>query len=114
MPGARRTRSLVCAWELSMHTSIHSEVAKIIRHPHTMVYGLWRAPRRSDESRPRPSTARTNPMYRMGMTGAEDIIRPGEPIFLRGFFQQIRGSSPASQTPPSEGAVANAPTRALT
>ena len=26
-----------------MHTSIHSEVAKIIRHPHAMVYGLWRA-----------------------------------------------------------------------
>jgi hypothetical protein len=23
-----------------MHTSIHSEVAKIIRHPHAMVYGL--------------------------------------------------------------------------
>jgi hypothetical protein len=28
---------------VSMHTSIHSEVAKIIRHPHAMVYGLWRA-----------------------------------------------------------------------
>jgi hypothetical protein len=27
----------------SMHTSIHSEVAKITRHPHAMVYGLWRA-----------------------------------------------------------------------
>jgi hypothetical protein len=27
----------------SMHTSIHSEVAKIIRHPHAMVYGLYRA-----------------------------------------------------------------------
>ena len=26
-----------------MHTSIHSEVAKVIRHPHAMVYGLWRA-----------------------------------------------------------------------
>jgi hypothetical protein len=25
---------------VSMHTSIHSEVAKIIRHPHAMVYGL--------------------------------------------------------------------------
>jgi hypothetical protein len=24
-----------------MHTSIHSEVAKIIRHPHAMVYGLY-------------------------------------------------------------------------
>jgi hypothetical protein len=27
----------------SMHTSIHSEVAKNIRHPHAMVYGLFRA-----------------------------------------------------------------------
>jgi hypothetical protein len=26
-----------------MHTSIHSEVAKITRHPHAMVYGLYRA-----------------------------------------------------------------------
>ena len=26
-----------------MHTSIHSEVATIIRHPHAMVYGLYRA-----------------------------------------------------------------------
>jgi hypothetical protein len=26
-----------------MHTSIHSEVAKIIRHPHAMVYSLFRA-----------------------------------------------------------------------
>jgi hypothetical protein len=43
MPGAKRTRSLVCAWELSMHTSIHSEFAEIIRHPHAMVYGLFRA-----------------------------------------------------------------------
>src|ERR1700710_429744 len=28
---------------VSMHTSIHSEVANNIRHPHAMVYGLWRA-----------------------------------------------------------------------
>jgi hypothetical protein len=42
MPGARRTRSLVCAWELSMHTSIHSEVAGIIRHSHAMVLQLIR------------------------------------------------------------------------
>jgi hypothetical protein len=28
---------------VSMHTSIHSEVAEIIRHPHAMVYGLFRA-----------------------------------------------------------------------
>jgi hypothetical protein len=26
-----------------MHTSIHSEFAEITRHPHAMVYGLWRA-----------------------------------------------------------------------
>src|SRR5580692_10903289 len=43
MPGARRTRSLVCARVVSMHTSIHSEFAEITRHPHAMVYGLWRA-----------------------------------------------------------------------
>jgi hypothetical protein len=42
MPGARRTHSLVCAWELSMHTSIHSEFAEITRHPHAMVYSLFR------------------------------------------------------------------------
>jgi hypothetical protein len=29
--------------ELSMHTSIHSEFAEIARHPHAMVYGLYRA-----------------------------------------------------------------------
>jgi hypothetical protein len=34
-----RVRILV----VSMHTSIHSEVAKVIRHPHAMVYGLFRA-----------------------------------------------------------------------
>jgi hypothetical protein len=43
MPGARRTRSLVCAWVVKMHTSIHSEVAVAVRHPHAMVYGLYRA-----------------------------------------------------------------------
>ena len=43
MPGARRTRSLACAWVVNMHASIHSEVAKITRHPHAMVYGLLRA-----------------------------------------------------------------------
>jgi hypothetical protein len=26
-----------------MHTSIHSEVAITVRHPHAMVYGLYRA-----------------------------------------------------------------------
>ena len=28
---------------VGMHTSIHSEFTGIIRHPHAMVYGLWRA-----------------------------------------------------------------------
>ena len=44
MPGARCTRSLVCAWVTSMHTSIHSEPSeKHPTFPHAMVYGLYRA-----------------------------------------------------------------------
>jgi len=43
MPGAQCTRSLVCEMVVKMHTSIHSEFTGIARHPHAMVYGLFRA-----------------------------------------------------------------------
>jgi hypothetical protein len=43
MPGARCTRSLVCAGVVSMHTSIHSESPESSDIPRAMVYGLYRA-----------------------------------------------------------------------
>jgi hypothetical protein len=43
MPGARCTRSLVCARVVSMHTSIHSESPESSGIPRAMVYGLYRA-----------------------------------------------------------------------
>ena len=43
MPGARYTRSLVCAMVVSMHTSIHSESPESSGIPRAMVYGLYRA-----------------------------------------------------------------------
>ena len=43
MPGARCTRSLVCAMVVSMHTSIHSESPESSGIPRAMVYGLYHA-----------------------------------------------------------------------
>src|ERR1700749_4981236 len=41
MPGARCTRSLVCAMVVSMHTSIHSEPPEITRHSRTQWFTAY-------------------------------------------------------------------------
>ena len=41
MPGARCTRSLVCAMVASMHTSIHSEPSEITRHSRTQWFTAY-------------------------------------------------------------------------
>jgi hypothetical protein len=43
MPGARAPAASCAHGSGGMHTSIHSEFTGITRHPHAMVYGLWRA-----------------------------------------------------------------------
>jgi hypothetical protein len=43
MPGARCTRSLVCAMVVSMHTSIHSEPPEITRHSRTQWFTAYSA-----------------------------------------------------------------------
>jgi len=41
MPGARCTRSLVCAMVVSMHTSIHSEPSENTRHSRTQWFTAY-------------------------------------------------------------------------
>jgi hypothetical protein len=41
MPGARCTRSLVCAMVASMHTSIHSEPPENTRHSRTQWFTAY-------------------------------------------------------------------------
>ena len=43
MPGARCTRSLVCAMVVSMHTSIHSEPSENTRHSRTQWFTAYTA-----------------------------------------------------------------------
>ena len=88
---------------VKMHTSIHSEVAKITRHPHAMVYGLFRA-LPGDRAFLPPSPA--DVAFRKLDTSVE---ASGPHVFAVRFNALVRSTSTSTASRPASVTIASRP-----